>query len=57
MFENDSPGLSILILGTSTNHKVTNLENQESGSFGSRGMQFFVRNPQTDNAVFAGALS
>jgi hypothetical protein len=29
MFENDNPWLSVLILGTNKNHKVTNLENEE----------------------------
>jgi hypothetical protein len=53
VFQNDNPWASILILGTSKNHKVTNQDNvkpAEAWKF-----TFFARNSRTDNNVCARA--
>jgi hypothetical protein len=54
VFENNSFWLSILLLGTSTNRKVKNLENKETAE--AQECTFSARNSRTDNVVCGGVM-
>jgi hypothetical protein len=54
VFENDSPWLSILIVGTS---KITRWQIRRIRILQKRGNTLIARNSRTDSAVYAGALS